>query len=282
MKIADCHNDFLTKLSTSETIQYLIEAKQNNINAIVASVYTTEIPNNEVFDKIKFYNKLISLASIKPRVLLHIEDCWFLKNSADLNKLIQLKPFSCGLVWNEKNSLGCGANIQKGGLTEFGKYCAMELVKNNILVDFAHLNKESFYDLVCTISQPIFCSHTCFNGVNKHSRNLNDDQLMLLVKSNGLVGLTFVSNFLTHEPSANINDVVKQIIYFLDKFGEDNIAIGTDFYGTNNLPISLENYSNFNLLYNALLKAKINRSTIEKLFYKNFNFFLTRIRRCNN
>ena len=71
-----------------------------------------------------------------------------------------------------------------------------------------------------------------------------------------IIGITFVGYFLGDNP-ATIKGVVKHIDYFLQKFGDDNISIGSDFNGTDYLPSNLKRYSHFKNLKNLLLKVML-------------------------
>ena len=66
-----------------------------------------------------------------------------------------------------------------------------------------------------------------------------DYQLKMIVESGGIVGLCLVSEFLNGTKRSSVKDVVSHIDYFACKFGIDNLAIGTDFYGTKQLPINM-------------------------------------------
>ena len=68
-------------------------------------------------------------------------------------------------------------------------------------------------------------SHSNCMKLYEHPRNLNDEQLKALIKKNGMIGVTFVPQFLTNENEANITDIVRHIEYICSLGGEYNIGL---------------------------------------------------------
>ena len=102
----------------------------------------------------------------------------------------------------------------------------------------------------------------------KHKRNISSETIKEIIIRNGIIGLTLVGYFLC-EKTATIDSVIKHIEYFLQKFGDDNLCIGTDFNGTDYLPINLSTYKDLKNLKNKLLKLGYGFKTIDKIFNKN-------------
>ena len=117
-------------------------------------------------------------------------------------------------------------------------------------------------------------SHTLFNGVYKHKRNLDDWQIKLLIEKGGLIGITCCGLFMTNRKTCKITDYIDNILYFYERYGSDNFCIGTDFNGTDFLPDRLKNYSDFSHLYGMLLSRGMQRECIDKFFYKNLVDFI--------
>ena len=275
MKIFDAHNDFLTSLKTNmERIDYIKEINKNkNIKKVCAVVWTTKIKNIEKYIK-NLQNNVLCRVNCK-KILLCFEDLGFINkhNFDDIIKiLLKIKPLYCGLTWNYNNSLGGGA-FGDGGLTILGKRVVEELEKNNIIVDTAHMNAKTFNDFAKISTKPIFNSHTNLLKLYWHKRNLSDKQISLIKKSNGLFCMCFVKNFMSNK-QIDVNDIAKQISYFINKFGSNNLAIGTDFFGTKNLPKNLIDYNDFKNLRKRLKKNKVKNNEIKKIFYKNISKFL--------
>ena len=60
----------------------------------------------------------------------------------------------------------------------------------------------------------------------------------------------------------------------VQKFGVNNIGIGSDFYGTENLPINLKSYDDFDNLIQLFFKNGYNENDIQKIFFNNFLNFV--------
>lgn len=270
MKLIDLHNDVITETTPVEFEQFIANAEKNGVAKIFISVWCTEIEN--VLTKIANFKKQLEKIKTKISLNLHIEDCHYLSEN-NLNEFLNLNLFSAGIVWNHNNALAGGA-FADGGLTPFGKKVINEFQKNNVLIDLAHLNRKSFWQVCNEINTPLFCSHTCFYKINPHPRNLDYYQIKKIKESNGLIGLTFVPDFLTSDKICNYNHILKHISYFLEKFGDDNLAIGTDFYGSKSYPTELNDYADFKKFEKFLLENKISKKSIEKIFYDNARKFL--------
>ena len=269
MKFVDLHNDFLTKLN-SKNIETYLSKNKNYVSNIFSAIWTTELKKPEKF--IEKSHFLLKKLNTNINICLCLEDLGFVK---DYKFLTKIKPYYCGLCWNNSNKF-CGGINSKNSLTTKGKNLVNFLEKNNIIVDTAHMNKSSYNKFINISQKPIFCSHTGFYDIVKNKRNFCFGQLKDLVCSNGIVGLYFVGEYISTKNNAKIEDVIKNIDYFVNKFGYKNLSIGTDFYGTNNLPYNLKDYSSLTNLKQELLKIGYKKHQIDAIFYKNYEKFKKR------
>ena len=244
-KFVDLHNDAVGVLSPRRFLKYIRRAARAGVGVMLASVWTSEMrePLSEIRRAVETLEKA---RGVGVELFLHIEDAWFVDED-NIGELLELKPFSVGLTWNADNALAGGAN-GSGGLTELGRAVIEKLVDGHVVIDLAHLNRQSFYqvaEVVVARGGQIFCSHACFDEVNPHPRNLDRAQIQTIVEAGGVVGLTLVGEFLTSKKRAGREDVYRHIKYFLDNFGEGGLCVGTDFFGTTNLPKGLRRYRDF-------------------------------------
>lgn len=266
-KIFDLHNDYFLKLSTDSKKDKYVNSHDSHI---VSAIWTSSLNTDESLAEIE---RARDYVNSHERLFLSVEDLHFL-NRKNLERFISFRPVYAGLTWNTTNCLA-GGNHESGRLTSFGKTAIKHLEGNRIKIDTAHLNEESFMDVSKVTNKPMFCSHTAFYGLHSNSRNLKDYQLKMIVDSGGLVGLCLVSDFINGTKKCEIKDVVSHIDYFACKFGVDNIALGTDFYGTNHLPKSINNYKKLSSkLSQALECLGYTEKAISKIFYDNaYAFF---------
>ncbi len=173
------------------------------------------------------------------------------------------------LTWNGENQIAGGADT-KVGLKDFGKDVVKELNKFDIMVDLAHLNKESFYNAL-ELSQTPIITHSCLNYVNNHRRNIDDDQFKALVQKGGIFGLCFYPDFLGQGDI--FENIYKNIFHILDMGYEDFLSIGSDFDG-GVMSKELSDISLVPSLYEYLKSRKINDNILNKIFFENaYNFF---------
>ena len=173
------------------------------------------------------------------------------------------------LTWNGENQIAGGADTDVG-LIDFGREVIECLNHFDIAVDLSHLNKKSFYEAIELSKNPIF-THSCLETVNKHRRNIDDNQLKLLVEKGGIFGLCFYPEFLG---GGDIFDnIYKNIYHVLDLGFENNLSIGSDFDGAD-MSDKLYDISAVPNLYNFLLSKNIDEKTLNKIFFENaYNYF---------
>lgn len=264
---SDSHNDFLTKLDNDSDIRRYIEYVGDN--NVCCAVYTGELI--DPIDKIEYFASLLSEFD-KLNLMLTIEDCTFLCDS-NIDRLVSVKPFSCGLTWNYDNTYAGGASGDSN-VTSSGKRLVHILEKNGIIVDTAHMNHKSIDDILNITNMPVFNSHSNIYACCNHDRNLLDRHLKAISDSNGYLGINFVDYFLD-TPKGDIDSVVKHIDYFVQRYGCDNIGLGTDFNGSDHLVMN--GYEELNKLSDKLSSIGYSLGDIDKIMYKNFQDFVKRV-----
>lgn len=211
----------------------------------------------------------------KFNLIFGIEGMAALDHADQLDDLYDLGYRHVGITWNEQNAFASGTT-NEGGLTLEGKKLIERCNQLGMLVDFAHLNYESFMDASKVTTKPIFFSHGNARSICNHIRNLDDKQLQLLKESNGVIGLAVMRFFLNDDKeSANIGDVIKHVIYIKDNFGIDHVGFGFDFcyylgshLGHNKVE-GLEHIDCVPNLIKLLEEAGLTSEEIEKVCYKN-------------
>lgn len=267
-KLFDLHNDFILKMPKDKKKQAYIQ-KHELAENIVSAVWTSEFNEAESFSMIESARDFVNK---KEKLFLGVEDLHFL-NKENLAEFLKFKPLYAGLTWNTCNCLAGGAN-ETGRLSNFGKLVVKKLEDNHIKVDLAHLNENSFLDVAKVTNNPLLCSHTACFSLCPSKRNLKDYQIKMICDSGGLVGLCLVSDFLSGTGKCLVDDIVCHIDYFACHFGIDNLAIGTDFYGTKHLPKGIKTYEDLIFsLSKGLTKMGYTEKAISKIFFENANNF---------
>ncbi len=263
----DLHNDLLTSgYSEAEIEEYLGQYK--NVRKILA--YWTS-KTEDPLTKIRLATEKYSFFE---NVLFSVEDVWFLTEET-VEDFCALPLSYCTLAWNGENAIA-GGHCCGAGLTEKGFKIARIMHDSGIILDTAHLSEKSFCDVTENFEN-VLNSHTAQKSIFDHSRNISDRQIKILIEKNGLIGLTLVNQFMG--PHCGIDGFVRQIDTFAQKFGIGNLAVGTDFFGTE--PVEgLKNYESFWFLEFSLLKNGYTQEQIDRIFYLNADrFFKEKCRR---
>lgn len=176
------------------------------------------------------------------------------------------------LTWNGENRLAGGSKTDKG-LTRFGREVIKKLNCLKMCCDLSHLNDKSFFAAADEAEYPI-ASHSNSRSVCGVPRNLTDEQLELIGKRNGLIGLCFYNGFLGGNTYDKIYENIEHMLYM----GlEDSIAVGSDFDGADTGE-QLADISCVPRLYTALNKKGIEKKLLDKIFYKNAQNYFDKMR----
>ena len=234
-----------------------IEKNQNDISLVIN------------YNQIKEVNRLGKIAAI-----LSIEGGEALEGDLGvLRVLYRLGVRLLTLTWNQRNQIadGIGESRTGSGLTEFGLKVIDEMNDLRMLIDVSHLSETGFWDVIKRSKIPIVASHSNCYALCPHLRNLKDEQIKALANKDGVIGITFVPDFLTQEKrKTSVKDVVKHIDYLVEKVGVDYVGLGSDFDGTGDLPLGLEGVDKIPNLTEELLDRGYKEREIEKILGGNF------------
>jgi membrane dipeptidase len=139
-----------------------------------------------------------------------------------------------------------------------------------MFIDVSHLSETGFWDVIKRSKAPIVASHSNCYALCPHPRNLKDEQIKALADKGGVIGITFVPNFLTQEKrKTTVKDVVRHIDYLVKKVGIDYVGLGSDFDGTDVLPLGLESVDKIPNITEELLNRGYKEREIEKILGDN-------------
>ncbi|MGI6403214.1 MAG: dipeptidase [Oscillospiraceae bacterium] len=185
-----------------------------------------------------------------------------------VDKLWELGVRMMTLTWNGANEIAGGA-ISGGGFTPFGRQVVARMEELGMAVDVSHLSDEGFWQLCEFATAPFCASHSNARALCGHPRNLTDEMLQEIIRRGGVVGINYCRTFLTPEgKGANINAVVRHIHHMLDLGGEDAVALGSDFDGTD-LPDDLQGVQDLEPLIQALIQSGLSDKIVGKLLFEN-------------
>jgi len=306
MKLIDGHCDVLYKLWKKDIDFYkdidFLDVSFNKLKSFESLIQTFAIfvppripkPFYEALLQIDlFYQKIIKdnkffslittkedLIKEKPKfkALLALEGAHVIgENLEKLRILKYLGVLQVGLTWNNSNFLADGVMEKRNaGLSNFGIQVIKEMQRLNMIVDVSHLSKQSFYD-VLEFEIPIVASHSNCFAVCKHPRNLDDEQLKMLIDRNCLIGITFVPDFIK-EKKPVIEDLIKHLDHICNLGGSKNIYFGSDFDGFDSKIKGLENANSWFFLMEFLRKYYTLKDIRAWFFENAFNFYSTNLK----
>lgn len=85
------------------------------------------------------------------------------------------------------------------GLSDLGKQAVVEMNKLGIMIDISHPSKEAMKQMIALSKAPIIASHSSARALCDHSRNLDDEQLLLMKENGGVVQTVAFSSYLNTE-----------------------------------------------------------------------------------
>ncbi len=178
-----------------------------------------------------------------------------------------------------KNNQICDSSYEKekkwGGLSDFGKLLVKEMNSIGMMIDVSHVSDDTFFDIVKISNKPIIASHSSPRVLTPgFERNLSDEMIELIAKTNGVILINFGSSFVNSKsnkiftdinddvekwrvekklksddkeveeyrdqlinklnPFADIEDVLDAIDHVYNLVGDDYIGFGSDYDGLGN------------------------------------------------
>ncbi|MEX0290407.1 MAG: dipeptidase [Flavobacteriaceae bacterium] len=97
------------------------------------------------------------------------------------------------------------------GLSELGKLAVKEMNRVGIMIDVSHPSKEAMKQMISLTKAPIIASHSSARALCDHSRNLDDEQLLLMKENGGVVQTVAFKSYLNTEKSKARADYMRAV-----------------------------------------------------------------------
>jgi len=267
---------------------------EDYVNPIIEYFYTIQNTSKGKVKVIRNYNELENAIAIDAfSVVLALEGAEAIKE--DLSNLYYYYDKglrSLGLVWSRPNAFGMGApfcfpkspNIGDG-LTSAGVNLVKRCNDLGIIVDLAHINEKGFWDVAKITNKPLVVTHTCAHKLCPSTRNITDEQIDEVGKSNGIIGVNFepvstsfneellkkmdIGQAIDYVNNLPISQITKHVEYIANRIGVDHVALGSDFDGAE-LPLEMKDATGLTKLIESLKTAGFSNEDIDKVACKNW------------
>lgn len=218
-----------------------------------------------------------SLKEDKIGVILGIEGIKNLRDIKHLEELYHKGVRHASLTWNEANKFANGLDNDTDGLTPLGFDVISKMEELGMIIDLAHTNHHSYFDIINHTKKPVIISHGNTKALCSHRRNYTDQQLYALKEKNGVIGICGIAPFVSdNKKDQTVTYMAKHINYVKELIGVEHVGIGFDlcYYlfedrKDNNLEglLTMEDANN---VFIELKKLGFTDDEIELVKYKNF------------
>lgn len=202
-----------------------------------------------------------------------------------INALYLLGVRHMSLTWNEENTLATGVKGNPNrGLTEKGIEAVKLMEKLGIIIDTAHSNDKTFWDIYENTTGPIINSHSNARALCNVPRNITDDQIRAIAERGGLIGLNSFNEFVhVDRDKQDVHHLLEHLDHMVDVAGIDHVGFGFDFFhylkgdtidsfveDTNIGTKGLQTVAQVPAFIDMIKSRGYTDEDIEKLSYKNF------------
>ena len=151
-----------------------------------------------------------------------------------LRVLYELGVRAIGLTHARRNAAGDGGvfaptGSSRDGLTGFGRDVVRQCEALGMIVDLAHINPAGFEDILTLTKKPPIVSHTNARKYYDIERNISDEQIKMIGKRRGVIGVNSVLVSPNKEEST-LDRYIDHIEHVVDLIGVECVAIGFDFF----------------------------------------------------
>ena len=176
-----------------------------------------------------------------------------------------------------------------GGISKRGQVLVREMNRIGMLVDISHVSRNTMVDILNGRPEkwsgsraPVMFSHSSAYALCPHPRNVPDDVLELVKRTNSIVMVNFSPDFVSCTASdsttgipdffpanSTLHQVARHIKYIGDQIGFEHVGLGSDFDGIFDTPKGLEDVSKYPDLVAELLHMGITDEDAAKVVGRN-------------
>ena len=127
------------------------------------------------------------------------------------------------------NELGGSLHgVSGAGLSAFGRDVVARLEERDMMIDVAHSSHQVVRDVLAMTDKPLVVSHTGIYSACPAKRNIPDELMSEIAARGGLIGIGYWEDVTC---DASPEGVARVIFIAAQKFGADQVALGSDYDG---------------------------------------------------
>lgn len=194
-----------------------------------------------------------------------------------------------GLAHYGPGTYAAGTNA-KGGLTARGRDLLHEMDQIGIILDVTHLTDKGFQESLERFNGPVWASHSNCRAITPHQRQLNDQQIRLLIQRSAVIGIALDARMLIpdwiqgkstpQQHSLTLKTVVNHVDHICQIAGNaEHVGIGSDLdggFGTEQCPADLDSIEKLQTLAPLLRRHGYSNFDTENILSQNWIRFLNR------
>src|SRR5216110_162283 len=203
--------------------------------------------------------------------------------------------------WRSLSWATASTDTARRGLSAFGRDVVHEMNRLGIVVDLSHVNDATMSDALHMTRAPVMFSHSSARALTGHARDVPDSILRLVPKNGGIVMVNFNPGFVSEAvrvfedsmatraralraaggettsiaestkvwaaraPKATLAQVADHIDHIRAVAGIDHVGLGSDFDGITEVPVGLEDVSEFPDLIAELLRRGWSEADVRRV-----------------
>lgn len=196
-------------------------------------------------------------------------------DSEELNTLYRAGLRVLGLAWDTNELASSAFDDDDNGLTAAGRALAVKACEMGIILDVSHLSDRATAELLELTPYPVIATHSNFREVCNVKRNLPRDLASKIVARGGVIGLNLYPPTLREGGGATLDDVVRNVDYALEHYGEGALGFGFDIDGTDGeYPLGLDERSSIHDRVVEMLAQRYSADVVERISGGNVINFL--------
>jgi membrane dipeptidase len=122
-----------------------------------------------------------------------------------------------------------GGERMDSGLSLFGISLVKEMNRLGIVVDLAHVGKQSVLEAADTSEDPVIASHSNPRALVDAYQNKTDEEIKAIAEKGGIIGVTAFPRLVSKDPDkCTLDDLLDCIDYIVKLVGASHVGVGLD------------------------------------------------------